>query len=281
MKQDVVFEMGELRKLIKEAARKNEFNPTVGKGVETNNKKNNTDSYKETESRMKGFNGQVKKEEKKLSVKTDANRTTLDYTPRRDPDKAYKERIAAQAKGYTSTMEMNNGIEKAAEFDDEGKIFNQFTQCSDKLKKERENLAHAGVNARMLPKVKLNTMYENKTPHEKILRFKHSEFKDKDRMLELIPETYKKDGQVLHMIDKVGNEYIVECVESKFNGNIETKIVDYKNKIKLNEELNRINELFDYKRGTTAGYSSVKTQSQTINEDKQFMDMMNELRNKK
>lgn len=240
------FLVKDLKRMISEA--KSEFNPMLGANVENDNKKNNEQAYKDAEKKAKDFDGGLKEPKKeKLADKTDANRTTLDYNPRTEPDKNFKDKVKAQAKGYTSTMEEKNKIEKAAEFDEDGKIFNQLTKSSDDLNKQKEDLAHSGLVSQNLPKQEKNTMYET-TLKPKRLVFKHTRFVNESYMLSRIPEEYKKDGQIIHMKDMNGNEYIVECQASS-TGYIETNIKGYSNKELMNEQIKRISELMGYKAG--------------------------------
>ena len=168
------FLVKDLKRMISEA--KSEFNPMLGVNVENDNKKNNEQAYKDAEKKAKDFDGGLKEPKKeKLADKTDANRTTLDYNPRTEPDKNFKDKVKAQAKGYTSTMEEKNGIEKAAEFDEDSRIFNQLTKSGDKLTKEKEDLAHSGLVSKNLPKEEKNAMYET-TLKPKRLVFKHTKF---------------------------------------------------------------------------------------------------------
>jgi putative N-acetylmannosamine-6-phosphate epimerase len=67
-------------------------------------------------------------------------------------------------------------------------------------------------------------------------------------MLSRIPEEYKKDGQIIHMKDMAGNEYIVECQASS-TGYIETNIKGYSNKELMTEQMKRISQLMNYKVG--------------------------------
>lgn len=240
------FLVKDLKRMISESA--SEFKPVIGPNVTSDNKKNSEKAYKEAEKQAKDFDGGLKDPKKgKLADKEDANRTTLDYNPRTEPDKNFKERVKAQAKGYTSTMEEKNKIEKAAEFDEDGKIFNQLTKSSDELNKQKEDLAHSGLVSQNLPKQKKNTMYET-TSKPKRLVFKHTRFVNESYMLSRIPEEYKKDGQIIHMKDMNGNEYIVECQASS-TGYIETNIKGYSNKELMNEQIKRISELMGYKTG--------------------------------
>ena len=269
------FLVKDLKRMISESA--SEFKPVIGPHVTSDNKKNSEKAYKEAEKQAKDFDGGLKDPKKgKLADKEDANRTTLDYNPRTEPDKNFKEKVKAQAKGYTSTMEEKNKIEKAAEFDEDGKIFNQLTKSSDDLNKQKEDLAHSGLVSQNLPKQEKNTMYET-TLKPKRLVFKHTRFVNESYMLSRIPEEYKKDGQIIHMKDMNGNEYIVECQASS-TGYIETNIKGYSNKELMNEQIKRISELMGYKTGDNLT-ESVK-QSRADN-DKNFENMFDIIRGAK
>ena len=274
----VSYNVGKLRKIIAESAQ--EFEPKIGAGVRADNERNNEKSYKNAEKAAKDFDGGLKPEKKgELPAKEDYNKTTLDYNPRTEVSKEQKDNWEAQAKGYTSKLEEDNGIEKGgAEFDNDGKIYNQIKDANEKMNKEREELAKAGIRGNKksddLEGVKTeNTMVkENKKPVAKRLNFNHTRFLNEAQMLSRIPEEYKKDGQVIYMNDKVGNEYVVECVLSESTGFIETNVVSYKNEKAMNEQLERINQLFDYKTPATCGPTSMETR---VNESKGFEDLMN------
>ena len=112
----ISYKVGDLRRMIAESSQ--EFKPIIGTGVESDNKKNNDKSYKDSEKRAKDYDGGLAKEEKKkLQPKEDYNRTTMDYNPIVEPDKDTKERIQAQAEGYSSKLEKDNNIEKSGGFD--------------------------------------------------------------------------------------------------------------------------------------------------------------------
>ena len=269
------FLVKDLKRMISESA--SEFKPVIGPHVTSDNKKNSEKAYKEAEKQAKELDGGLKDPKKgKLSDKEDGNRTTLDYNPRTEPDKNYKERVKAQAKGYTSTMEEKNGIEKAAEFDEDGKIFNRLTKSADAIKKEKEDLAHAGLVSHNMPKQERNTMYENKLKPKRLV-FKHTKFVNESYMLSRIPEEYKKDGQIIHMKDMVGNEYIVECQTSS-TGYVETNIKGYSNKELMNEQIKRISELMGYKAGNNLT-ESVKCGR--ADNDKNFENMFDIIRGAK
>lgn len=265
------FNVGAVQRFIKESA--NYFNAKVGDDVMADNKKNNEKSYKDAEKAAKDYDGGLKDTPKgNLYVKPDANKTTLDYNPQNEVSKEYKDRIDAQAKGYTSKMEEKNGIEKAAQFDDKGQIKKQFTDAADEKNKSKEILAHSGINGQNLSKEKKNTMYESTKPVAKRLKFKKTNFINEEQMLSKIPEEYKKDGQKIFMVDAADNEYIVECVKSQHSGLIETQVTGYGNKTSAEKQMQRINELFNYE--TEKPFASMSN-AEKIDENKIFGELMN------
>lgn len=268
------YKVGDLRKIIAEQAQ--EFNPKVGPSVMSNNKKNNDKSYKDAEKAAKDYDGGLKPEKKgKLSDKLDGNRTTLDYNPRIEPDKSFKDKVEAQAKGFTSKLEEDNGIEKAgAEFDKDGKIMNQFKDAAEKRNDFEKKLSDSGIQGNNLKdeNKKKNTMFESKKPVAKRLEFKHTKFLNESQMLNRIPEEYKTDGQKIYMKDSIGNEYIVECVKSEKTGFIETNVVGFNNPKLLEEQKERIEQLFDYQSSKEFAPTTAK---QRIEENNSFQDLMN------
>ena len=107
----VCYKVGDLRQMVRESA--NEFKAKIGSNVESENKRNNEKSYKESEKRAKDYDGGLKDLKiGELSDKTDNNQTTLDYNPSIEPDKEYKKKVDAQAKGYTSELEEKNDNER-------------------------------------------------------------------------------------------------------------------------------------------------------------------------
>ena len=268
--------VGELRKFILES--QSEFNPKLGNGVKRKESKDTEDYYDEVKEKMNKYGSEVFKKLKKKEIepKTDFNRTTLDYNPVIEPSDDFKKKVKAQAMGYTSELEQKNGEERGGvEMDDDGKIYKYITDSSKKIKKAKEEFGHSGLQARMLPKDDKKTLYENRQP--KRLLFKHTRFLNEAQMLSRIPEEYKVDGQKIYMEDAKHNEYIVECVKSNFNGNLELKVISYKNKNTINESINRVNKLFDYKTKETSNKIDYNTK---LNENDMFKQLMDLSRSK-
>ena len=268
------YKVGDLRRIVKESTEN--FKPVIGPNVIKDNAKNNEKSYKDAEKAAKDYDGGLQPEKKgSLPDKLDGNRTTLDYNPRTEPDKSFKDKVNAQAKGYTSKLEEENDIEKAgAEFDKDGKIATQFKDASDKINDAKKKLADSGIQGNNLKdeNKKKNTMYENSKPVAKRLEFKHTTFLNEAQMLNRIPEEYKNDGQKIYMKDSIGNEYIVECTKSEKTGFIETNVVGFNNPKLLSEQKERIEQLFDYQSSKEFAPTTAK---QRIEENNSFQDLMN------
>lgn len=272
----ISYRVGDLRSMIKESSK--EFKPVMGLNVDIENKRNNEKSYKDSEKRAKNYDDGLKPQKKSdIFDRKDPNKMMLDLNPSNEPSKEYREKVKAQLKGYTSKAEEDNDIEKAADFDEDSRLEKNFTSARDYKEKINKQRQKGGLVARTLPDEAFdkNHLYENKF---KKLYFKHTHFLNEEQMLSRIPEEYKKDGQNIIMLDKGGNEYIVECVYSKKSKNIETNIVSYSNKKKLDEQKKRMAELMTYSSKDVFGKAS---NAEKINENNGFMNLMDNARKSK
>lgn len=269
--------VGELRSIIMESS--NEYKAVIGKGVETDNKKNNEKSYKESTKKAKDFDGGLK-EPKKIEVdrSDDNNRTTLGYTPSSEPSKEYKERVKAQAKGYTSVAAEKRGSkDDDGEYDDDARIYKSIKDNETKKIEKKAEIAKSGLVGDKLDKGKRNTMFkESTTPKTKRLIFKKTTFMNESQMLARIPEEYKVDGQKIYMKDKSDNEYIVEFTQSQRTGQLDTYVVGFNNDRIICENVNRIHQLFNYDTNVARGN---KSQDLRTSGDKDFNDLLNTARN--
>ena len=268
-----VINVGNFRQQIKESA--NEFNAKLGAGVESSNKKNNEKSYKES-AKKTGVKATEPKKTKELDRSDDMNCTTLDNTTWGNVGEKFKEKIKAQAQGYTSTLEKQSKTERNAEFDDDARIYKSMKKNADARNKAKSEIEHSGIVGSKTPKKEKNTMYENvNLSSPKRLVFKKTTFINEAQMLSRIPEEYKVDGQKIYMKDCKGNEYIVECRKCDYNGNVETIILNYNNEQILNEKVNRMWELFNYDSAKNTG--TFKKQDR-INEEAKLGELINRAR---
>ena len=274
------YNVGELRRVIKESS--NEFKAKLGPNVERDNKKNNRESYDKSKERAKDFDGGLEEPKKKeIPPRTDGNATMFDLNPVTEPSKEYQENQEARMKSYTSKMEMENGIKKAgATFDSDGKLLKNYQDARDARNKEKEDIESSGLVGRVIydkdkNKFKKNTLCKENMKAKRLI-FKNTRFMNESQMFDRIPEEYKVDGQKIFMKDGYENEYLVECEKNEM-GVIETNIISYNNKNIMNEQVDRIFDLFQYNDKEEKAERNYHT---NINEDKEFKDLMDVVRNK-
>ena len=230
--------MGEIRQMVSE--NKSEFKAVVGKGVRDEDSKNSKEAVDSAEKRAKetgGLNDKLEDERKPEYTKEgDPNKTTLDYTTANTGDD-YKKRIEAQAKGYTSTMEMNNGIEKQGDYSGNEQILNAFEKTGEEERKNDTEFKKSGLQASKWPDsfFKEDTLYENKEIMDmrgmienlrNIARSeechlnegvkldkavcKRTSFNDWEHAASRIPEQFMVEGKQFVMEDMDKNSYTAE-----------------------------------------------------------------------
>ena len=287
------FKVSDLKRLISESS--SEFKPVLGPNVEKDNKSINGKAYDDAKKMAKDFDGGLGKNVGGQGVKyekTDANRTTLDYTPENATD-SYRKRVKAQVKGYTSEAEMNNDIEKAADFSDNENIYNGIKDSGKEIHDNEEDMKKSGLQAREWPEevFKKEEMYESKDGFDmrqminrissfengktqinehkniKTVFFKKTEFLTEGHMLSRIPDEFKNEGTTFKMKDKTGNEYLVEWRDNK------GVILEHSNKQGFNESINRMKDLYSYSSKDTK--TSLESR---LNEDGNFNSTLNNAR---
>lgn len=262
-----IYTINELKSLIAESAK--EFKAKIGDGIESENKKENNKTYKDAKNKVNNFDGggEEDKHERILPEKEDGNKTTLDYSLEGNPGKNCRDKVKAQAEGYTSTLEKNNGIEKIGDFSD--KTYKQFKKAGEKLAKDAEDVKKRGLTASKAPAdtFKKDNMYETKKIA--VLNFKNTKFLSESHMISRIPDDYKVEGKKFKMKDAAQNEFIVEWKEGEAN------ILLHENKQKFNESVEKFHKLIDYKSQNFFKKSSSQTR---LNEENEFNKMINKSR---
>lgn len=262
-----VYTIKDIRNLISESV--NEFKSKIGDKVESSNKKENTKTYKDAKKRVKDFDGggNEDKKEHNLSDKIDGNKTTLDYALDGNPGTDYKKKVKAQAEGYTSTLEKENGIEKIGDFNNGA--YQQFEKAGKEMAKNVEDAKKTGLTASKAPEgtFKKDSMYESNKIS--VLNFKNTTFMNESHMVSRIPDDYKVDGKRFKMKDASDNEFIVEWAEG------EAKILFHENKRKLNEAMNKFHKLTDYK---SKNQFTTSTSQSRMNESYSFNTILNKAR---
>lgn len=268
------YTFGELNRILMESH--NEFNPKIGDKVESEDKKNNEKAVDDIMKQSKEFDGGITDKKKNTNKEDiqDFNKTTLDVEFASEPGEAYRERVKAQVHGFPSAdNEKNSKIKednKSLDFEGNEKFYDTQKKKSEEISDKEAELKHAGLKARELPKedFKNDTLFkENKTM--KRLHFKNTVFLSEAQMLKKVPEEYRtSDGRFI-MKDASGTEYLVECSYNKEFNHGKLTVVNKTNKEQINEQLDRMRELFDYNSssymgGTTS--SSRKTETQGLSE---------------
>lgn len=254
------YSVSELKRIIAESA--NEFKPVMGKNVEKDNKTNNEKAYKEMTKATEKYDGGARKENSKHAYPNNDNKgmQDLEYLNMNDD---FKNKVKSQMKGYTSA-----DAEKKHKNDEFGNAdYNEITNMEEKnksMRKGKEIAKEIGLTSREIDKKEFekqsNSVFENKVS---VLKFKNTVFMTEQHMMQRIPDDFKVEGRKFIMKDKNSNEYLVEWAE-------EPKILCTS---KINEQTNRIKELFTYK-------SNVKqsTNQTRITENNKFNDMLGKAR---
>lgn len=256
------YNIGELRRILMEAS--SEFKPVMGKNVEKDNKKINDDAYSEMVKATKKYDGGQKNESgKKSNYPQDDNRGMQDLEYDNINDQ-FKDRVKSQIKGYVSS-----DAENKHKNDPYGNSeFNDIDGMEDKaksLKQAKVNSKAIGLTSRELDKKEFEDITSNVFEEKKMprLKFKNTVFMTEEHAISKVPDDFKVDGKKFIMRDKNENEFLIEWSENP-------KAV---NKTKINEQKNRVQELFNYKR-----MDSNTTCDSRLNEDKQISDMLNKAR---
>ena len=307
----MTYKVSDIRSMIEESS--SEFKAKLGPGVESGNKTNNDKAYKDAEKRAKDYDGGLADSIKvakydKTKEGDDENRTTLDYEVD-NADKSYKDRIKAQAQGYTSVAERENGIEKQGDYEGNDQIFKAITDDADQWKEKMVNARASGLAARTYDKEKTfkhGDLYEkkedkkkaepegwrdpvrrgiwpkeendekeekketNENKNVKTAYFKKTTFLTEGHMMSRIPDEFKVEENVFRMKDKTGNEYLLEWRDGK------AEIIGHKNKQGMNESIDRMKALFNYK--ASDYYKGTSSSSRIMEEETGFTDTLNKAR---
>ena len=256
LQEKKVYTLSEFCRVLKESQ---EFKARKGKNVEREDKKNNEKAVNDILKQGKKFDGGLSDKKKKENPRdiTDYNKTTLDNDFAYEPSKEYKNRVKAQVHGFPSVKnEKNSKIKEendSLDFEGNEDFYEQNAEKRKEVADARQTDKHAGLKSHNLPKetFKDNTLYTNESKKMKRLNFSKTVFLNESEMMKKIPDDMKIDGNKFYMKDAVGNEYLVECVKDKaIQDLIHTKVIDYKNKEKINETFKRMKELYGYKSST-------------------------------
>ena len=276
---EISYKVSDLRRLIQES-NANEFKPKLGPNVERDDKKNSQEAYKEAEKRAKNYDGGLKDPKKqKLEPRQDGNKTGLGISYDAEPGENFKKRVAAQAQGYTSELEKNNGIEKSGEFNDD--FYENEKKTVEKMSKDMENIKTSGLVSHNLADKdkeygKVHTVFKEERKPLKRLVYHHTKFVNESQVFAKIPEDFKVDGNRFLVKDAAENEYLVEWCIDKKNNISEGRIINERNLKAVDENLDRMAQLMNYNSNDIYGRRNSKS---VVNEEKNIGDMLNNIRN--
>lgn len=241
------------KKMINENS--DEFKAKIGDNVEKENKKNNNKSYQDAKTRSGAKDEKTTHDSPK---KVDGNKGVTDYRFDGEVSDNFKKKVHAQAQGYTSVAEKDNGIEKAADFNDD--FYKQAKEAGEEMDKNKKTFNKTGLRSRELPDnwFEKENMYESKSI--KTVRFKNTEFLTEEHMISKIPDEMKSYGNIFKMCDKNNNTYIVEW---KNNDDDKTKIIEHSNPKAVNESLEKMKKLYNYR---SSQHYATTTGNERLNE---------------
>ena len=270
-----VYNVGELRRVIKESAAKSEFKPVYGSGVQDDSKKINRQAYKDIEKETSAYDGGLSKQKPKkgTAVTPELNRgmSDLQYDSISQP---FKDKVKAQLKGYTSADEEKNhkGEESGNASYDANDLTSDIAKHAKDVKKENDKLKGTGLTGSTQNKSDIekrnDTMFESKKI--KNIKFKHTEFLSEGHMLTKVPDEFKNEGNKFIMSDSEGNSYLVEWHNDE-KPDVEKRI----NKKLVNEEINRIKNLYNYH---SKDFFNTTTSQSRLKEDKEISQMLGRAR---
>ena len=254
------YKVSELRNIVKESA--SEFKPVMGKNVEKDNKSINDKAYKDMEKETKSYDGGARTEKKNINYPSDDNwgMQDLQYN---NMNQQFKDKVKSQLKGYVSA-----DAEKKHKNDPYGNAdFTEFKGMEEKskdLQKGKDVAKQIGLTSREINKKDFEKQQESVFENKVVtIRFKNTTFITENHMLSRVPDNFKVEGRKFIMKDKNNNEYLVEWSE-------EPKIT---NRTKINEQKNRIQQLFNYERSE----STTSSQSR-LTEETKFSDILGKAR---
>ena len=214
------YRIGDLRESIRENSEKfksvskksvleakNEFEPVFGNNVQKDNKKINTQAYKDITKETEVYDGGLGKSSQKKSVAavTPANNrgmSDLDYD---SISKPFKDKVKAQINGFPSAenekLHKDEGFGNATPTSKE--LADSIEKHAKEAKKEKDKSRTDGlVSSKYKDETEENsdTMFESNNKISKI-QFKHTQFLSEGHMLSKVPDEFKEQ-KITYTISK-------------------------------------------------------------------------------
>lgn len=275
------YTFSELNRILMES--NNEFNPRIGDKVESEDKKNNEKAVDDIMKQSKEFDGGITDKKKNTNKEDiqDFNKTTLDVKFASKPGEDYENRVKAQVHGFPSVdNEENSKIDEendSLDFEGNKDFYDAQEKKSKEVNDKEAELKHAGLKARELPKkdFKNDTLFKNENKTMKRLHFKNTVFLSEAQMLKKVPEEFKTSDGKFIMKDASDTEYLVECKYSDELKYAELKVLNKTNQKQINEQLDRMRQLFDY---SSSSYMGGTNSASRKNETKGLSEMINRVK---
>lgn len=261
---EITYSGAEIKKLLTEGipGYKPKFgNNTSPSENEKINKKANKESLKNVKlDKPKEESKPVKPSGQSTDLGNNKNMLDLEYSI--DPGKEFKDRIKKQVTGENSEFGNEPDEDDAVSNEGNKAFYNAAKKASNGFVANKQKLQNSGIVGQQIPLDKKNTSFaENDNSKVKKLNFKNTQFLSEKHMFSLIPEDYKKDGNSFIMKDKMNEEYLINWKVDEKTNISEGLIVNHQNKTKLQEEFNRMKNLYQYNSKDHNGQmaNSVKT----------------------
>lgn len=244
--------------------RESSFNAVVGKDVVKTNEKNNAEAVKKTADEVKPYeNAEGRKEPEVHKEAAGGENRGIDNLQYDRNNEKHQEDAAAQLKGFDSALHEKNhkdeelGNGKRGTDDD----VKRSQEKSEKYKDERDREKVQGLVGQTLDAKEVASHTSTMTNENKYkrVRFKNTVFMSEATMQKCIPDDFKQKGLRFEMIDKVGNEFLVE-----WNG-VRAEVISHHNKTALKENLDKMKHLMGYSQADAA---RGRSNASKINEEK-------------
>lgn len=258
-----IYKVSDLKRLIKESS--NEFKPTMGKGVEKEDKENNEKAYKEASKRAKDFDGGLDNKKKTLGQYPNTfNKGMQDIFYDGQVPEQFKKNVLAQMKGYTSAQ--NEELHEDDETPVEHNEIPKMKERTQQFKANRDQntllgLTGSQMNKSDVKKIRHTVFEEGKVPRYK---YKRTIFLNEEHMLGMMPDECKVEGYKCIMEDAKGCEVYVTWHDEE---------PDVYQKTKINESMAKAKNMMNFSHKTLHTTNQVR-----VNEDKMVENMMNKVR---
>lgn len=263
------YRFGDLRNKLREST--SEFKPVFGDGVESAEKDLNRKAYQDIKKETEDYNKGLKEpggDNRVESVNAQLNMGMSDIEYDNETGKLFNDNAVAGYEGYTSALDKkNHQNEDLGNAKRNPELAKALVDKAKQTKKEKDSFSEVGITNIQKPKDATH-LHQDVVESKKtsLLKFKHVQFISEGHMLSHVPDEYKVEGKRFYMQDCKGNKYLVEWHE-------EPGIEKQLNESKVNAEMDRIKELFNYN-----GKSTTTTNSIRMNENKGVEDMLGRVR---